>query len=319
MYMYSNLKRSKHDLPTWDALIPVVMHVALQRATWHVKELKAAVAGAISLPEELRHMIYESGNGIIIEDRASWAISILCTAGLLKRPRRGEYQVSELGQQLYQQHGSTLSETIVKSTVEYLEHLKRTYESSTFDETTTTIVNELGEDADTPVATMEQAFSTINAALKDELLNEIMQQDAVFFEKLVVKLLMKMGYGGMLDGEGIVTSRSHDEGIDGIIREDKLGFSNIFIQAKRHALDSTIGRPDVQTFAGAIARKEGKGLFVTTAKFAKPAIEFAKENHIVLINGNDLANLMMEYNLGVSTERTYEIKKVLSDFDDCLS
>jgi restriction system protein len=163
---------------------------------------------------------------------------------------------------------------------------------------------------------MENAFSEINSELKSEILNEIMMQEPAFFERLVVKLLIKMGYGGSLNGKGIVTPPSNDEGIDGIIREDKLGFSNIFIQAKRYAIESTIGRPDIQAFVGAIARREGKGLFITTGKFTSNAREYAKNNHIVLVDGNDLADLMIEYNLGVSTVHDYEIKRIDTDFFD---
>ncbi|MCL2569383.1 MAG: restriction endonuclease [Oscillospiraceae bacterium] len=166
----------------------------------------------------------------------------------------------------------------------------------------------------TPGERIEAAFLQINEVLKSEILSEIMSQDSVFFEHLVVKLLLAMGYGGALDGEGIVTPLSRDGGIDGIIREDKLGFNNIYIQAKRWALSKTIGRPEVQTFVGAIANKTGKGLFITTAKFSSEAVQCAKENHLVLVDGDKLAELMIEYGVGVSTLQTYEMKKLDTDF-----
>ena len=166
----------------------------------------------------------------------------------------------------------------------------------------------------TPQERMDAAFSQINAVLKNELLNEIMGLSPTFFEHLVLKLLEKMGYGGLLDGEGLVTARSGDGGIDGIIREDKLGFSNIYFQAKRYSLEKTVNTPDVQGFVGAIANKNGKGLFVTSAKFSSGAQKYAKESHIVLVDGDRLADLMIEYGVGVSTLQTYEIKKLDSDF-----
>jgi restriction system protein len=142
-----------------------------------------------------------------------------------------------------------------------------------------------------------------------------MSQPPAFFEDMVVKLLVKMGYGGSLGDEaGQVTKLSNDEGIDGVIREDKLGFSNIYIQAKRWNPDKTVNRPDVQAFVGAIANKAGKGLFITTATFSDGAKQCAKENHIVLIDSNRLTSLMIEYGVGVSTTQTYEIRKIDSDF-----
>lgn len=138
------------------------------------------------------------------------------------------------------------------------------------------------------------------------------------FEHLVVKLLTQMGYGGSVDHAGTVIGQTGDEGIDGIIREDKLGFSLIYIQAKRWDCDKTVGRPEIQKFVGALAGQgASKGLFITTAKFTKEARQYAEKQHttkVVLVDGTTLAKLMIEYNLGVSTEATYEIKRIDSDF-----
>jgi restriction system protein len=294
------------------------MHISLQKEDWNSKSLRVAVANALLLPESLRNMIHESGNGNIIEGRANWAISHLAIAGLLERPRRGLYKTSDLGRVLYEKHGERLDTTIVNNQPKFLEHLrnreeKKLSQNKNVSSLGVTVTN---ENVSTPQELMEVAFSEINAELKDEILNEIMMQEPVFFERLVVKLLMKMGYGGSLNGKGIVTPPSNDEGIDGIIREDKLGFSNIYIQAKRYAVDNTIGRPDIQAFVGAIARREGKGLFITTGKFSSTAKEYASTNHIVLVDGNDLADLMIEYNLGVSSMHVYEIKRIDAEFFD---
>ena len=134
-----------------------------------------------------------------------------------------------------------------------------------------------------------------------------------FFEKLVVDLLLAMGYGYDSEQAGIVTGKSGDEGIDGIINEDKLGFSQIYVQAKRYAEDKSVGRPDIQAFVGAITGRGGKGLFVTTARFTEKAITYAKRQHIILIDGHKLAQLMIEHGFGVSTRKIYEIKAVDSD------
>jgi restriction system protein len=314
MFNYENLKKSQNGIPTWDALIPIVIHISLQKESWSSKSLRVAVANASQLPADLRSMMYESGNGNIIEDRASWAISTITIAGLLERPRRGMYKASDLGRELHEKYGESLDATIVKSQPKYFEHMHNLKDEKQSNKNISPL--DTSENTITPQELMESAFSKINAELKDEILNEIMMQEPVFFERLVVKLLIKMGYGGSLNGKGIVTPPSNDEGIDGIIREDKLGFSNIYIQAKRYAIDNTIGRPDIQAFVGAIARREGKGLFITTGKFSSTAKEYAIANHIVLVDGNDLADLMIEYNLGISPMHAYEIKRIDTDFFD---
>ena len=144
-----------------------------------------------------------------------------------------------------------------------------------------------------------------------------MRKDPYFFESLVVKLLQKIGYG-TLKNSGKVTKKSNDEGIDGIINQDKLGFDCIYIQAKKWDKDSTVSRPEIQKFVGALAGQGAtKGLFITTAKFSDGAREYSQKQHttkIVLIDGMELAKLMIEYNLGVSVENIYEIKKIDSDF-----
>ena len=213
MFNYENLKKSQNGIPTWDALIPVVMYVSLQKDGWSSKSLRVAVANASLLPEDLRNMMYESGNGNIIEDRASWAISHLTIAGLLERPHRGLYKTSDLGRTLYEKYAEKLDTTIVNNQPKFLEHLrnreeKKLNQNKNLSSAGVTVTN---ENVSTPQELMEMAFSEINAELKDEILNEIMMQEPVFFEKLVVKLLMKMGYGGSLNGKGIVTPPSNDD------------------------------------------------------------------------------------------------------------
>ncbi|MDR2943484.1 MAG: restriction endonuclease [Methanosarcinales archaeon] len=168
-----------------------------------------------------------------------------------------------------------------------------------------------------PQDLLDKAFQKINSDLADELLSEIILQSPAFFERLVVRLLEKMGYGGLKDSSEIV-GKSGDEGIDGIIREDKLGFDLIYIQAKKWDMDSTIGRPEIQKFVGALAGQGAtKGLFITTAKFSKEAIDYAKKQHttkVILVDGRLLTELMIEHNFGVTIENIYEVKRVDSDF-----
>ena len=147
-----------------------------------------------------------------------------------------------------------------------------------------------------------------------------MEHSPAFFEQLVVDLLLKMGYGSAFDAAGLVVGKSGDEGIDGIIREDKLGFSSIYIQAKRWDPSTTVGRPEIQKFVGALAGQvASKGLFITTAQFSKEAINYANKQaavKVVLVDGHQLTRLMIEYGVGVSNQSTYTIKRIDTDYFD---
>ena len=175
---------------------------------------------------------------------------------------------------------------------------------------------ELSQDvSDTPNDRIEEAYSELNDNLAEELLSEIMAKDSDFFEELVVKLLLKMGYGGSASDSGFRTQRTNDGGIDGIIRQDKLGFDQIYIQAKQWNPETSVGRPEIQQFYGALSGVNAhKGLFITTAKFSQGAIDYAKRQRIVLVDGERLTRLMIEYNVGVSAVAKYEIKAIDSDF-----
>ncbi|MBR3721923.1 MAG: restriction endonuclease [Selenomonadaceae bacterium] len=164
----------------------------------------------------------------------------------------------------------------------------------------------------------DATFEQINNVLSSQLIDEIMRLTPPEFERLVVKLLLKMGYGNGIVDAGTVTKQSNDGGIDGIIKEDQLGFSNIYIQAKKWDLNQKVGRPELQQFVGALQSEQAqKGLFITTTKFSNSAVEYAKNLlgvKIVLIDGITLTKLMIKHNVGVSIEHTYEIKRLDSDF-----
>jgi len=165
---------------------------------------------------------------------------------------------------------------------------------------------------------LDTAYKQINNALANDLMDEVMKLKPTEFEKLVVKLLLKMGYGSGIDEAGITTKPSDDGGIDGIIKEDQLGFSSIYIQAKQWATDRSVNRPEIQKFAGALqGERASKGLFITTAQFSAGARDYAVNLHgstIVLVDGLQMMKLMIKWNLGVSVEHTYEIKKIDTDF-----
>ena len=273
-----------------------------------ITEIRDFVAEQKNVSEEDRTIPLKSGRRLMFDDRVYWARTYLKAAGFIDYPKRGFTQITDEGKKVLNENPQPLDTAYLSK----YESFRAFVGSKPKDD-----AGEAAEDdrmEQTPQERMDSSFSQINSVLSGEILGEIMALSPTFFEWLVVRLLEQMGYGGSLDGAGVVTPRSGDDGIDGIIREDKLGFSNIYIQAKRYALDRTVNKPELQGFVGAIANKAGKGLFITTAKFSDGARQCAKENHIVLVDGDKLAELMIEYGVGVSTIQTYEIKKLDSDF-----
>jgi restriction system protein len=169
----------------------------------------------------------------------------------------------------------------------------------------------------TPEELLETAYQKIRKSLASELINKVVELSPTFFEKLVVELLVKMGYGGSIKDAGRAMGKSGDEGIDGTIKEDKLGLDIIYIQAKRWKQGNVVGRPELQKFVGALAGQGAKkGIFITTSNFSKEAIEYTPRNEtkIVLIDGVQLAQLMIDYNLGCTPLQTYDVKKIDNDY-----
>ena len=171
----------------------------------------------------------------------------------------------------------------------------------------------------TPLETIIDNFELLKKNTCDELLNKILEQSSDFFEQLVVNLIVSMGYGGSIDDAGKATKKTNDEGIDGVIKEDKLGLDNIYLQAKRWQKNNVVGRPEIQKFVGALAGQGArKGIFITTSSFTKEALEYKPRNEtsIILIDGKKLVELMYEYNIGVTVEKEFKIKRLDNDFFD---
>ena len=174
-----------------------------------------------------------------------------------------------------------------------------------------------GSDDLTPTEQLEQAYHSIIDDLAADLLQKVLEQSPLFFEHLVVDLMVKMGYGGSFANSAHVTQYVHDDGIDGIIYEDKLGLDKIYIQAKRYKFDNTIGKPQIQQFSGALdEQKATKGVYITTSSYSREARTYVEKlnKKIVLIDGQELARYMIEYNVGVSTKQVYEVKKIDLDY-----
>lgn len=276
-----------------------------------LQELRDIVSQSLNLTiEDLAERLPSNGTSLFA-DRLSWARSYLKKAGLVASPQRGRLAITPIGKELLNSGKPITNALLAECSSTFVDFYRPKSSDITVPIShpdTPVIVEDTQE---TPQEALERAYALINDQLADDLLTEVLQQSPAFFEQLVVDLMKAMNYG-----EGFVTKYSGDDGIDGIIHEDRLGFNLIYIQAKRWKPDITIGKPELQKFAGAMMGppKVEKGLFITTAKFSPKAQEFANAQHIILVDGKRLTDLMIEYGVGVSTQKTYFIKRVDSDY-----
>ena len=277
-----------------------------------IRETLASLASHFRLSDDELTERIPSGLQTTFYNRVTWAQSYLRKALLIETTQRGYYQITERGQQLLHQNLVRIDMSVLAQFPEYLE-FKAARRKPKLMVVNETIPVEIDE---TPDALLDESFQTIREALADEILFTVKSCSPDFFEKLVVDLLVKMGYGGSLkDATASLTRKTGDEGIDGIINEDRLGLDSIYVQAKRW--EGSVSRPEIQKFAGALQGKRAKkGVFLTTSDFTKEAKEFAGiiDSKLILINGRELAELMIDYNVGVSVEKVYEIKKIDSDY-----
>ncbi len=268
------------------------------------------------LSDEEINQMYPSGNGHIFYDRITWALSYLYMAKLVDKPKRGTYRITLTGKELVKDPHKIN---------EYIDNFLKSREIVKKKKQTTSEQLEIENTNDnlTPQEILNTSYENIRKAIYKEILEIILSKKPVEFERLVVKLLQKMGYGGEIKDSGEVTKISNDGGIDGIIKEDILGLGRIHIQAKRYKIDSAVGREDVQRFVGALAvAQSNKGVFITTSYFSKGAADYVRNlngaNNIVLIDGKKLAEYIYDFGLGVQTEQIIEIKKLDNDFWDSM-
>lgn len=273
-------------------------------------DCKNYVRIAMNLSKEDLSQITASGYALWV-NRVGWCATYLKKAGLIASPKRSYFQITDTGLSVLSE-GVTVTDKLLLERypmfAKFKSHAPRETQSSEM--SSSQIVDE-----ETPQDTFERVYNEINEQLADELLSSVLSMSPTFFERLVVQLIEAMGYGGYA-GAGFVTKASGDGGIDGIVNEDQLGFNLIYIQAKRWAPDTVIGKPEIQKFVGALMGppKIDKGLYITTAKFSKGAEEYAAAQHVILVDGQKLTRLMIEFNVGVATQKSYNIKKLDSDY-----
>lgn len=300
-------------IPDYQTVMLPLLRLASDEQEHSSREAIEKLADQFELSEQERKELLPSGRQATFDNRVGWARTYMKKAGLLESKQRGYFKITSRGLEVLQKDPQTINVKFLEQYPEFVEF--RTKRTVADKPASTKEMQE--DDAQTPEEAIEAAYQAIRNNLASDLIQQIMECSPSFFERMVVDLLVKMGYGGTRKDAGQAVGQSGDEGIDGIINEDRLGLDVIYIQAKRW--EASVGRPEIQKFVGALqGQRAKKGIFITTSNFSKQAIDYASmsESNVVLVDGETLAKLMIDNNIGVSPIAAYEIGRVDSDYFD---
>lgn len=295
-------------IPDYQTIMLPLLKFLGDKKEHSTREAIEILANQFNLSPEERRELLPSGQQAIFNNRVGWARTYMKKATLIDSTRRGFLIITQRGL-------DTLGKKPKKIDVNFLEQFKEFREFRAIRREKQTEQTEIEEQTKTPEEILSNVYQNLRNNLAKDLLQQIKNSPPSLFEDVVIELLVKMGYGGSREDAGKAIGKSGDEGIDGIIKEDRLGLDLIYIQAKRW--EGTVGRPEIQRFAGALeGQRARKGIFITTSDFSRDAHEYASriDKKIILIDGNQLTQYMIDYNIGVSPQFTYEIKKVDSDY-----
>ncbi len=297
-------------IPDYETLMLPLLEFLSDGAEHSMEQATEHIASRFELTPEEREERIPSGNSTYIKNRTGWARTYLKKAGLLCSPKRGHIQLTDRGRQALTEQPSRIDRTYLEQFPEFVEFQQKTNSRTDRKE-----VETIAPTTQTPEETIEVGYSQLRSQLADELLDLIKSCSSDFFERLVVDVIVAMGYGGSHRDAATATKKSHDGGIDGIIKQDRLGLDAIYIQAKKW--EASIHRPEIQKFAGALQGvRARKGIFITTSSFSDGARDYVAliDSKIVLIDGIELAQLMIDHGIGVTLHQTYEIKRLDSDY-----
>lgn len=303
-------------IPDYQTLMLPVLTTAASGET-SVPLAAEVIADQFALPPEQREELLPSGKQRLLHNRIHWAKFHLSKAGLVHSPKRGIFRATDAGLALLEQNPAKIDVNLLKTYPAFAEFYNQ---SPGADAANPSIPKDAGTSSSvTPEEQIDAAQLLLTNALKGELLKRVLDQPPAFFEYLIVQLLVAMGYGGSHEDAARQLGKSGDGGIDGVIDEDRLGLDRIYIQAKRYAVASPVGRPEIQGFVGSLVGLGAtKGVFVTTSTFSKLAQDYARslQHRVILIDGYRLTELMIEFNVGVRLNRVIEVKKLDEDFFD---
>lgn len=298
-------------LPDYQSLMLPVLRVASEGET-SVPLAEDDIASAMNISDADRQLTLPSGKQRVLHNRIHWAKFYLTKAGLLNSPKRGRFNITPAGSDVLNNLPSKLDTHFLLTLPGFSEWYKSNQTVNG-----ATDANEAEAPIATPEEVVETAFKATQSALRAELLDRILQNSPGFFERVIVELLISMGYGGSRQNAAQQLGQSGDGGVDGVINEDLLGLDRIYVQAKRYAVGNNISRPDVQSFTGSlVGLGASKGVFVTTSAFSQHAIDFAAKipQRVILIDGRRLTELLVDHGVGVRVEKTLEFKRLDEDF-----
>lgn len=299
-------------IPDYQTLMLPLLQLLSDEKPHKTRDAIESLALSLKLNDDERQELLTSGQRVF-NNRVGWARTYLKKAGLLSSPSRGVLTITDRGRAAIVQNLTKIDNNFLKKFPEFLEF--QNYKSE--EHITSPAAPTPEDDQNTPEENIDLAYQKIRKSLAQELIDTVRGLSPAFFERLVVELLVKLGYGGSIKDAGQAVGKTGDEGIDGTIKEDKLGLDIIYIQAKRWQSGNVVGRPELHKFVGALAGQGAKkGVFITTSSFTKEALGYSPKNEtkIVLIDGEQLAQLMIDYDLGVSVQKVYELKRIDSDY-----
>lgn len=300
-------------IPPWHAFLKPVLEVMSDGRQWPSRALKEAVCDHVGLTEQQRAEVVLNGDPRAV-NRVGWAMSALYRAKAIDKPARGVNVITDFGRQFLVEHPGAITDADVKSLPVWSEYEPTPRRSNR----SAVLVDRKFDESDDPTELIEAGIQSFEADTAAELIRRLQGQHPDFFEQVVVDLLNAMGYGGA-EQRGQRIGRSGDGGVDGVIDQDALGLSQIYVQAKRYAADNAVQRPELQGFIGALAgRGASQGVFVTTSRFSPGARDYAASipQRIVLIDGPRLAELMIQYRVGVQVKKSYDVVEVDEDYFD---
>lgn len=301
-------------IPDYQTLMLPVLTVAAEGET-RVPVAAQSIADRLGLGEDEREEMLPSGKQRLLHNRVHWAKFYLSKAGLIDSPKRGTFVATPAGQALLATKPERIDVETLKAYPTFAVFYGQAATGAEPDQTAATVAA-TSSDA-TPEEQIDAAHAVLTAALQADLLQRVLEQSPTFFERLIVELLVAMGYGGSHEDAARQLGKSGDGGVDGIIDEDRLGLDRIYVQAKRYAAGTSVGRPEVQGFVGSlVGLGASKGVFVTTSTFSKQAREYARglQQRVILIDGLRLTDLMTEFGVGVRASRVIEVKRLDEDF-----
>lgn len=298
-------------IPDYQSIMLPLLKLVSDKQEHKFRDIIEELAKQFKLNDDDRKELLPSGQQPSFDNRVGWANTYLKKAGLLDSPKRATIVITQRGIDVLNQNLPNINVHFLRQFQEFVEFQTTKHEAKLEPQGIEDISTQ------TPEEILGNAYQKIRATLAQELLKKVVELPPAFFERLVVELIVKMGYGGSIKDAGKAIGKSSDEGIDGTIKEDKLGLDTIYIQAKRWQPGNNVGRKEIQSFVGALeGQRAMKGIFITTSAFAQPAIEYAHNinKKIVLIDGEELTNLMIDHDIGVTRSGSYDIKKIDSDY-----